>query len=187
MAIESSVVSAPLLSGADLAELVGIEPCELVEGRIVPMSPTGYEHGLIENALGAELRAFAQAHKLGKVLVGEVGIYTHCNPDTIRAADVLFISNARYTQRQSKSYLDVAPELVVEIMSPGDAWADAMRKLREYFAIGVLLVWVVDPAARVVYANRSMTDIREFASGSELPGDAILPGFSVAVAQLFEE
>jgi Uma2 family endonuclease len=151
------------------------------------MSPTGFEHGEIENAIGAELRSFVRARKLGKVLVGEVGIFTRRNPDYVRGADAIYISNERYAQKQSKSYLDVAPELIVEIMSPGDTWSEVTQKLREYFAIGVQLVWVADPAAKIVYAYRSMTDVREFTEYDILPGDEILPGFSVPVAELFEE
>jgi Uma2 family endonuclease len=176
-----------LITGEELATMGNLGRCELIAGRIVPMSPTGYEHGEIENAIGTELRNFVRARKLGKVLVGEVGIYTRRNPDYVRGADAIYISNERYARKKSKSYLDVAPELVVEIMSPGDTWSEVTQKLREYFAIGVQLVWVADPAARIVYAYRSMTDVREFTANDDLPGDEILPGFSIHVAQLFEE
>ena len=151
------------------------------------MSPTGDKHGSYEGNFYASLRAFVQAHPSGKVRVGEVGIYTGRQPDTVRGADVLFISNERYAQKKSSSYLDVAPELVVEILSPGDSWSEVMQKLREYFAIGVRLVWVADPQVRCVYAYRSLTDVREFAENDELPGDELLPGFAVKVAALFEE
>ena len=50
----------------------------------------------------------------------------------------------RFAQVQSDSYLDVAPELIVEILSPPDAWSELQTKLAEYFAIDVKLVWVVD-------------------------------------------
>ncbi|MCB0141654.1 MAG: Uma2 family endonuclease [Caldilineaceae bacterium] len=50
----------------------------------------------------------------------------------------------RFAQVQSDSYLDVAPELIVEILSPSDAWSELQTKLAEYFAIDVKLVWVVD-------------------------------------------
>jgi Uma2 family endonuclease len=174
------------ISGEDLAEMGNLGRCELVEGRIVPMAPTGDEHGGVEVNIGAVLREFVRTHKMGKVRGGEVGIYIRRNPDTVRGADVLFISNERYAQKKSLSFLDVAPELIVEILSPHDSWSDVTQKLREYFAIGVLLVWVVDPPARTVYAYRSMTEIREFSEHDHLPGDEVLPGFSVKVAELFE-
>lgn len=81
----------------------------------------------------------------------------------------------------------MAPDLVVEVLSPEDRVADLTRKLREYFEIGVRLVWVVDPGTRSVFAYRALTDVREFRDSDRLPGDDVLPGFEVPVAQLFEE
>jgi Uma2 family endonuclease len=176
-----------LITGEELARMPGVGPCELIDGRIVPMSPTNVEHGRIEFRFGKLIEDAAAPGKAGRVLVGEVGLYTRRNPDRVRAADVLFISNERYAQRRSKSYLDVAPELVVEILSPDDTMQDMNQKLREYFAIGVRLVWVADPESRSVFAYRSLTDVREFKDADVLPGDDVLPGFSTPVAQLFED
>jgi Uma2 family endonuclease len=187
MVVELAPAKTKSITGEELATMGDIGPCELIEGRIMPMSPTGDEHGKIVANIGAELLTYVRSHKLGKVRVGEVGIYTRRNPDTVRGADVLFISNERYVQRKSPGYLDVAPDLVVEILSPNDRWTETTQKLREYFAIGVHLVWVADPQARSVYAYRALTDVREFTENDDLPGDDVLPGFSVKVAQLFEE
>jgi len=186
MTAELTLTETKLITGEELAAMGNLSRCELIEGRIVPMSPTGDEHGGIEIKIGGRLDVFATTHNLGKVRVGEVGIYIRRKPDTVRGADALFISNERYAQKKSASFLDVAPELVVEILSPGDSWSEVTQKLREYFAIGVNLVWVVDPRARMVYAYRSMTEVREFTEDDDLPGDEILPGFSVKVAELFE-
>ena len=187
MVVQAAPVETKLITGEELAAMNDIGPCELVKGRIVPMSPTGDEHGAIEINIGAELLTFVRSHKLGKVRVGEVGIYTHRNPDTVRGADVLFISNERYARKKGTGFLDVAPDLVVEILSPNDRWTEVTQKLREYFAIGVRLVWVVDPQSRSVYAYRTLTDVREFSASDDLLGEDVLPGFSVKVAQLFEE
>ncbi len=188
MARITSVTSDRLITGEELAQMPGTDLCELIDGRIVPMSPTGEEHGRIEGNVYDALKHFARSHRLGKVLVGEVGIYTRRNPDSVRAADVLFISNDRYARRShALAFLDVPPELVVEILSPRDTVMSLTEKLREYFAIGVGLVWVVDPRARRVYAYRALTDVREFVEADRLPGDDILAGFDVPVTSLFEE
>ncbi len=177
-----------LVTGEELALIPGVGPCELIEGRIIRMTPTGSEHGWIEVNVGALLRDFVRVHRVGRVLGGEVGIYTRRNPDSVRAADVLFISNQRYERRdRASAYLDVAPDLVVEILSPDDSVIDLTQKLREYFALGVRLVWVVDPRARRVYAYRSVTDVREFVENTRLSGDDVLPGFTVPVSAFFEE
>ena len=176
------------ITGEELERMPGVGPCELIDGRIVPMSPTGGEHGRVELNVGAILREFVKSRRLGRVFVGEVGIYTQRNPDRIRAADVAYLSDERYARLTSKrGFFDVAPDLVVEILSPTDTASDLTQKLREYFAIGVRLVWVADPAARAVLAYRSLTDVREFRESDRLPGDDVLPGFETPVAALFEE
>ncbi len=152
------------------------------------MSPTGLAHGAYEGNIYERLKAFVRQHKLGRVVVGEVGVYVRRNPDTVRGVDVAFISNKRYAQRQQTTgFLDVAPELIVEIMSPDDRWSEVKQKLKEYFAIGVQLVWVADPTDKTIYAYRSLTDVREFTEKDALTGDEVLPGFTVSVADLFED
>ena len=162
--------------------------CELVDGRIVRMSPTGYRHGEIEARIAEALAAFVRPRKLGRILTGEVGLYTRRDPDRVRGADVLFISNERYARRTpGMAYLDVAPELVVEVLSPDDRAVDVNQKIREYLAIGVAQVWVADPEARSISVYRSPTDVKEFGEADRLPGGELLPGFETAVAGLFEE
>jgi Uma2 family endonuclease len=179
---------ATLITGEHLALLPDVGACELVEGRVVPMSPTGGEHGRVELNFGEAINSFARSRKLGKVFVGEVGIFTRRGPDTVRGADVAFLSNESYERLSSKrGFLDVAPDIVVEVLSPHDSAAGLTQKLREYFAIGVKLVWVADPDASAVLAYRSLTDVREFRETDRLTGDDVLPGFEVTVASLFEE
>lgn len=184
--IQESVPTCPI-TGEELFQMSQPGRCELINGRIVTMGDaTGFEHGDIENNIGAELRAFVRPRRLGRVQVGEVGIYIRRNPDTVRGADVLFISNERFAQVKSVSYLDVAPELVVEVMSPHDTWDEVTEKLQEYFSIGVRLVWVVSSKLRSVFAYRSLTDVRQFAENDVVTGDEVLPGFAVKVADLLE-
>jgi Uma2 family endonuclease len=149
------------------------------------MSPTGYLHGYTEGKFYGALQAFVSQHKLGEVLVGEVGIYTARRPDTVRGADVAYISNERKARVQSSSYLDVAPELEVEILSPDDRWGELMDKLTEYFAVGVQVVWVADPKTQSVYVYHAPNKVQHFSAEDTLPGGEVLPGFGVLVAELF--
>lgn len=177
-----------LITGAELLQIGDLGPCELIDGRVVPMTPTSGRHGRIEGNFYRALDEFARSGHLGKVLVGEVGIFTQRSPDRVRAADVLFVSNETYErQTDPLGFLEVAPELVVEILSPSDRALETTQKLREYFAIGVRIVWVADPVARTVYVYRSLTDVHEFRDNDRLHGDDVLPGFEVSVASLFEE
>ena len=179
------VTQVALVTGEELFKMGDLGRTELIKGEIVYMSPTGYPHADYEGNFYAALRSFVRQNKLGRVFVGEVGIYTGRNPDTVRAADAAFVSRQRMAQVKSRSYLDVAPELVVEVMSPDDRWHDLMDKLDEYFAIGVQLIWVADPRQQQVYVYRSVTDVQRLSAADTLTGGEVLPGFSVPVADLF--
>jgi Uma2 family endonuclease len=177
-----------LITGKEFFLLEEPERCELVQGRVVPMPPPpGFDHGATESGFTIEIGWFVRTHDLGRIAGGEVGLYTGRNPDTVRAADLLFISHERYAKRdRTDPYLDVAPELIVEIRSVSNTKVHIAEKVTEYFAIGVKLVWVADPKTRCVDVYRSPTDIRRLTATDELSGEEILPGFSVPVARFFE-
>jgi Uma2 family endonuclease len=159
---------------------------ELVAGEIVTQMPTGHPHGFIESMIAFFLTLFIREHKLGRVLTGEVGIYTQRDPDHIRAADVAFISHERLAQAQEDGFLDVAPELIVEIMSPANTWTEAQEKLAEYFAIDVKMVWIVDPQLEQVHVYRSPEQVKLLRKEDELTGEEILPGFTIPLTEIFD-
>lgn len=170
---------------ADVADELG--RCELVDGRIVSMAPTGVPHGEIETEVAFHLRVWAKASNRGRVMGGEVGIFIRRNPDTVRAADVLFISHERYARRGPTSYLDVAPELIVEIVSPEDRFSQMTEKLGDYFGAGVDRVWIVDPRVKRVFSYRAPDQHVTFEAEDRLVDEEILPGFAVVVGELFPE
>ena len=174
-----------LLTIDDLANVVGDTPGELIDGRFVPMPPTGWPHARAEVKVSSRLARFAEASGLGTVLGGEAGIVIRRDPDTLRGADVAYISRERLARACSQGYLDVAPELIVEIVSPNDRWTDLTAKLEDYFSIGVDLVWVVDPQRRRVSCYRSPTDLALLGPGDTLTAEPILPGFMLPVSELF--
>lgn len=178
--------SPKLITGEELYAMGDIGPSELIQGEIKYHMPTGHPHGFIENIIAFFLTLFVRDHKSGRILTGEVGIYTKRNPDTVRAADVAFISHERLAQAQAEGYLDMAPELVVEIMSPTNTWTEVQKKLAEYFAIGVQMMWVVDPQLEQVHVYRSPEQVKLLRKQETLAGEEVLPGFEVALTEIFE-
>jgi Uma2 family endonuclease len=174
-----------LLTIEELADVVGDTPGELIEGRFVPMRPTGWPHARVEVKVSSRLAQFVEAHALGTVLGGEAGIVIRRGPDTLRGADVAYVSNERLARASADGYLDVAPELIVEIVSPNDRWTEITAKLEDYFSIGVALVWLVDPQRRRVSCFRSPTDLSVLGPGESLTAEPMLPGFALPVAELF--
>jgi Uma2 family endonuclease len=174
-----------LITGQELLAMGDIGPCELIDGRIVTMTPTGAEHARLEFSLGRQLGNFVAEHELGWVLGGEVGIYTHHSPDRIRGADIAFISKERVPDGPPEGFLECAPDLVVEIISPNDRWQDVRRKIKEYFEIGVQQIWIVEPENGSVLVYRSLTEIHTLMESDTLIGEGPLEGFSLPVLSIF--
>src|SRR5437773_4480725 len=125
---------------------------ELVCGRVVEMNPPGSLHGIVVIRIASLLDAYVQAHQLGRVLGGDSGVITRTNPDSLRGADVAFLSFSRAPRgsRGGKTYFSVAPDLVFEVLSPFDRWSDVLEKIAEYLHAGVQLVCVANPDDRTV-------------------------------------
>ena len=176
-----------LITGDELARMPDHDLCELIDGRIVPMSPTNPEHGRIEANIGALVRSFVSTKHLGVVMTGEVGIFTKRRPDRVRGTDVAFISHERYQRRnKTRGFLDVAPELVVEILSPENAHIDMRQKVEEYLKSGVRLVLVVDPDAQTIAAHRPNGTVDRYLVSDSVPCEDVLPGFVFSVAAAFD-
>jgi Uma2 family endonuclease len=176
---------ARLLSVEEFRDAFGDTAGELINGRFVPMPPTGWPHARAEVKVSSRLEQFVEANGLGSVLGGEAGIIIRRGPDTVRGADVAFISNQRLAKASPDGYLDVAPELIVEIVSPNDRWSDITAKLEDYFSVGVQMVWLVDPQRRCVSCYRGPTKLSVVGPNGTLTAEPMLPGFTLPVSDLF--
>jgi Uma2 family endonuclease len=178
-----------LVTGEELLRRPDLEPCELVEGKIVPMSPVGFLHGKVGRRVALPLMAWSEDRPgRGEVVFGEVGIYIRRDPDTVRAADILYISTERLAGRTPVGYLETAPEIIVEILSPDKRRGMVEEKLQDYFAVGVDVVWVVDPEERYILVYRgSLLDVERFDECDTLADEEILPGFALPVAEIFRK
>lgn len=173
-----------LLTAEEFLDLPLDEPAELVEGRVALMGRPTPRHGRIQAYLTMRLGQFGEETGRGRVVV-ECGLYTRRDPDTVRGPDLIFLSSERWPGPLPDRYLEVPPELVVEIVSPSNRWDDLLTKVHEYLALGVEEVWVVSPGLRTVAVfrpGRSMVELRE---GDILRGEGVLAGFELAVADLF--
>ncbi|MBI4601019.1 MAG: Uma2 family endonuclease [Planctomycetes bacterium] len=173
-----------LMTGEEYGALGDIGSSELVRGKVVKLKSAYFEHGKVELKVGRLIDLFVRERGLGEVAVGEVGVYTACCPDTVRGADVVFLSNERLARHRS-GFLHVAPELVVEVHGAKASRSRLQRKIIEYFACGVLMVWVVEPSRKRVIVYRSPADSRELGPGDDLTGGDVLPGFRVKMADLW--
>lgn len=158
---------------------------ELVQGVLVPMTPPGGWHGEVSGELTWHIRNYLAEHPIGRVYV-ETTFRLAQDPDTVRAPDVAFVRADRLPPPEARErYLPRAPDLAIEVLSPSDRAGDVTEKVIEYLDAGTRLVWVVHPRRRTVtvyFPDRTARVLRE---GDDLDGGDALPGFRLAVADIF--
>lgn len=160
---------------------------ELIKGELIKMSPAGGRHGEIAMNLGAILRNYVKRRRLGRVYAAETGFILARNPDTVRAPDVAFILKDRIPPEGAPSaFWPLAPDLAVEVVSPGDRYEEIQEKIADYFHAGTQLVWIVDPRNRTVVVYNSLAGSRIFTESVTIDGGDVIPGFSCSVAEIFE-
>src|SRR5438876_11046022 len=124
-------MSAPArMTAAELLQLPH-KHAELVRGVLVVHEPPGLRHGRIALDLGRRLADHVDANHLGRVYV-ESGFKLTSNPDTVRGPDVAFISQSRLPEPEPVGYPALAPDLVVEILSPGDRPGEGLGKVADW-------------------------------------------------------
>lgn len=159
--------------------------CELLQGELVMMTPAGYEHARLVSRIDTRLAFFVERHALGEVLSGEGGFQIGWNPDTVRAPDVAFIGSQRIPRNRTPGFFQGAPDLAVEVVSPGDRAAEVVAKARMWLDAGCRAVWVVDPGTQSIAVYRTCQEAEVLRRGDKLHGGEVLPGFTIPVAELF--
>jgi Uma2 family endonuclease len=160
--------------------------CELINGTLVE-KPMGYVESLIAAALIQFLRAHASERDLGLVS-GEAGMLRLMN-GVVRIPDVSFVSIKQLPDGvvPPEPIPSLHPDLAVEILSKGNTEAEMKRKVKEYFAAGTRLVWLIDPVTRSAAVYTSAKSSHHVDSNGVLDGGDVVPGFKLAIAKLFED
>ena len=162
---------------------------EVVNGRHLELPPMGGLPTDIATILTLDLGTFARRNGLGKVVV-EMLFLIDRKAKLQRRPDVAFISAARWPVKKlapEDAAWDVVPDLAIEVVSPTDRAEEALGKIREYFEAGARAAWVVYPKERVIYLYDSFTSVRILTHADVLEGGAIVPGFRLPLAELFED
>ena len=155
---------------------------ELIKGELLTMPVPQRWHGRVSANLTMLLLQYAKANRLGDVYT-ENGYKIETDPDTVLGPDVSFVARDRV--ESSDGYYDGPPDLVVEVLSPGDRRGYVERKLALWLEAGTRSVWLVNPRRRTVEVITSLTDRRTLHETDELIDDTV-PGFRVAVSEIFE-
>ena len=154
---------------------------ELVEGKLVTLSPGMFPHNIVRDNVLVMLRAFLAGRKLGQVVAEQS---FHLFGNTIRVPDVAFIRSGRNIALDAP--IEGAPDLAVEVISPSNTPREIDRRVSDYFAAGCMRVWLVYPEHREVYIH-GLAGITRRRGDDVLEDTELLPGFSVKVSTFFGE
>jgi Uma2 family endonuclease len=159
---------------------------ELVRGELRTMPPAGFDHGAKVVNLTLPLAQHVRAQQLGVVAGAETGFVLARNPDTVRAPDIAFVRQERIPAAGNpRGFWDGAPDLAVEVVSPGDTFSEVEEKVDDWLAAGTRMVWVVNPRRRTVTVYRSRTVIAILTPNDVLDSQDFVPGFACRVADIF--
>jgi Uma2 family endonuclease len=164
------------------------KPYELVRGEVKERMPAGLIHGLLAMRLGRRIDTVASERRRGITVAAETGFRLRTAwGESVRAPDVAFIRTERLPSPLPQTFADLAPDLVVEIASPNDAYTELRDKVDEWLQAGVQVVWVVDPQRHTVEVFQANAPIRVLREGDTLTGDPVLPDFQLPLSELFAE
>jgi Uma2 family endonuclease len=159
---------------------------ELVKGELVKMPPAGSAHGNSAMKLGWRLAHHVETNRLGVVFAAETGFRISSDPDTVRGIDIAFVSQRRIEEvGDVQGYWPGAPDLAVEVISPGDTYTEVEEKVEAYLQAGSKAVWVVNPQRRTVAVYRSLSDVAILLERDMLDAGEVVPGFQCRVSEIF--
>lgn len=179
-----------LFMAADLAMLPTHLPSgdvdfELDRGRLVVFVPSGLAHAAVHSRLMRAICSEAERTGGGEAF-GRVGIVLSRDPDTVFAPDISFITAAKLPVRESpEGYLETIPDLVIEIRDRNDTTAELDKKVAVYIAAGVRIVWVADPAKKIIVLHQSGRAPRACGESNTLILDEVNPDLKLKVAGVF--
>ena len=161
-------------------------PWELVDGELIEVNPSAHESSMTAMQIGRLLGNHAVPKRLGSVSGADGGFVLFADRETVLVPDVAFVAAGRIPQgEEQKHFPRLAPDLVVEVLSPSDRMGGALAKVALYLQAGVRLVWLVDPDEQTVIVFRPDATPEKLDATMTLDGGDVLPGFSVPVAELF--
>src|SRR5215208_2320374 len=159
---------------------------ELIDGEPVEMTPSADESSSFGATILGLLWSHVRPRGLGRLYGADGGFVLFPDRPTVRVPDAACVRAERAPQGQARrSFPRLAPDLVVEVLSRSDRASEVVAKLEMYQEAGVPLIWLVDPEQTTITIIASGNSTRVLQSGDTLDGGDVLPGFSVAVAEIF--
>lgn len=197
MALPARVAREEKLYTSDEFMALAVDPDkkhELVGGVVKEMLHPGEEHLLVQDNLQFALGSFVRAKRLGRVLPpGSFELKIDPERDNVRSPDLAYLTKDKITGQSGA--IRVIPDLAVEVYSPNDRPGEYIEKFRDYQKAGWNLIWLVYPPksapkrkagkVEIYHLQQSLEPVKTLAVGDILDGETTIPGFNLAVADLF--
>ena len=167
----------------EMLELPNWEDYELIDGELRE-DLMGREAAAATAYVTAALVPHVRATAAGDILSETLQYRIFHDPQLVKKADVSFIRRER-APNGDVGICGVAPDLVVEVVSPSNTVDDVWGKARDWLAAGVEIVWVALPKSREVIVFTRAEPTRVLAPTEYIDGGTVLPGFHSLVADLF--
>jgi Uma2 family endonuclease len=180
-----NVTTPNLLTADDVARIaIPGKVVELIRGRLVVSEPPGSWHGMIAARLARHIGNFAAERNLGEVFAQDTGFQIESAPDTVRGPDVAFVAKDRLDLLKKQGYAALAPDLVVEVLSPDDRPAQILAKVAEWLSAGSKLAWVIDHQRDEARVHRLDGSVSVVSAEGSLDGEDVLPGFRCRLKEI---
>jgi Uma2 family endonuclease len=179
-------VASTITTAEQLFRARDIGRCELLRGELIMMSPTNPRHSQITLRIGQLLLNHIDEHsEQGTIHGGDPGFIIETDPDTVRAPDVALVKKDGAAFKPEKGFFQGAPDLAIEVLSPGDVAGEVLEKVQQWLDAGTTEVWIVDPDRATVTVNRKYRPLEVLRRSDQLTSESLLPGFRVRVEEVF--
>lgn len=177
-----------LVTAEEFADYEGDARYDLIRGELHPMPPQpGARHGYVTIKISSYATIYAEENDLGACFAAETRFTIEYDPDTSIGPDWAFVAKDRLPHPIPEKFLQLAPDIVLEVRSPTDRAKAVQEKIAQWLAAGVKIVWELDMKSQILTVYRPGREPRQLGSMDTLSGEEVLPGFTLSLASIFRD
>ena len=159
--------------------------CEIWDGVAILKDPCGGQSSAVSVNVIAPLAMHVRAGGLGWVFGSAQGFLVGRDPDRLLGPDAAFVARERLERIPERDFIELAPDFLIEVRSPTDAWERTVHKCGIWVAHGARVVWALDPLTRTVAVLRGEEDVEVLRGEGSASAAPALPAFALTLDEIF--